>query len=205
MGNDMMSHAASLPDILESFGSVAGSIPLSDPYDVIKPVDVQPARGDEPGADNAKVVSILPYARNILNDLTQFLIIPAREETSGLDKIGFSIEKRVRVGNSEPSSYYVLGKDGARQLIDLYNRIHLKLKSLGIEVKEYSEGINFHMTIASKTLAKREWSLVEYKKACEELKCLYLKSGFVFKCLELWYPDLREDKRLVERFELTKK
>ncbi|MCK4260306.1 MAG: 2'-5' RNA ligase family protein [Halanaerobiales bacterium] len=87
-------------------------------------------------------------------------------------------------------------------LIHLYQQVQSRFKKLGFMVKEYPEGIHFHMTIASKTFADREWSNNEYRQACEELKSLSVESDFVFKSLELWYPDLDPERRILARFPL---
>lgn len=87
-------------------------------------------------------------------------------------------------------------------LTQLYNQIHSRLKEMGYEVMEYPEGVQFHMTIASACFADREWSNEEYQQACEELKSLSVQSVFTFKGLELWYPELEPDARLIHEFEL---
>lgn len=87
-------------------------------------------------------------------------------------------------------------------LQQLYNQIHTRLKEMGYEVMEYPEGVQFHMTIASACFADREWSEEEYHQACEELKSLSVHSVFVFEGLELWYPELEPDERLIHKFDL---
>ncbi len=85
-------------------------------------------------------------------------------------------------------------------LIQFYNQIHSCFKEFGLEVKEYPDGIQFHMTIASRILADREWSSDEYQQACQELKSFSVKSDFIFKSLELWNLDLDPKRRLLARF-----
>lgn len=84
----------------------------------------------------------------------------------------------------------------------LYDEVHSKLQDLGFQVQEFPEGVQLHMTIASICFASREWSYAEYAQACQELQGISLESGFTLQRLELWYPELDPEKRLLASFEL---
>lgn len=85
-------------------------------------------------------------------------------------------------------------------LVALYENLHRRLAQAGLRLREYPEGVQFHMTIASPCFAEREWTLEEYSQACEELKSLSVHSGFVLKHLEMWYPKVEPEKRLLACF-----
>lgn len=87
-------------------------------------------------------------------------------------------------------------------LDELYQKIHSDLKEKHLEVKEYPEGVQFHITIASSCYPGRNWSESEYLHVCRELKKIPIESGFVLNSLELWYPKLDSEERLIERFNL---
>ena len=88
-------------------------------------------------------------------------------------------------------------------LVKFYESIHDSLKDEGFSVVEYPEGVCFHITIASISFADRERSVREYYNVCKKLKSIPLKSAFKLKCLELWYPELDPEKRLLNRFSLN--
>lgn len=111
-GNDMVTHAATAPDILSAIEAAIQNIPLfADPYDMVQPIDVRPATGFEDGMDHAKMMVMLPHVINVELGISDALIIPAIPQTSGLDKLGFEIgefeDTRDRDG------LYVLDKAGA--------------------------------------------------------------------------------------------
>lgn len=85
-------------------------------------------------------------------------------------------------------------------LLDFYTTLHARLQGMGLKVKEYPEGVQFHMTIASAAFADREWTEEEYTQACSRLKHLPIHSGFVLKHLELWHPTLDENKKVLAKF-----
>lgn len=87
-------------------------------------------------------------------------------------------------------------------LDQLYQRIHTDLKDNRLEVREYPEGVHFHITIASSCYPGRNWSEKEYLYVCSELKKIPVESGFILHSLELWYPKLDSQERLIERFNL---
>lgn len=85
-------------------------------------------------------------------------------------------------------------------LAELYEKLHQQLIQAGLRLKEYPDEVQFHMTIASPCFAEREWSFDEYSQACEELKSLTVHSGFLLKHLEIWYPEVEPDQRLLACF-----
>ena len=87
-------------------------------------------------------------------------------------------------------------------LDELYQKIHSALKDHHLEVREYPEGVQFHITIASSCYPGRNWSESEYLHVCKELKKIPIESGFILNSLELWYPKLNTEERLIERFNL---
>ncbi len=90
-------------------------------------------------------------------------------------------------------------------LVNFYQKIHSSLEQVGLVVREYPEGVIFHITIASSCFPGRNWSEEEYHQVCEELQQLPLESGFILNDLELWYPAVNREEKLVERFTLNEK
>lgn len=117
-GSNMVSHAAAAPDIIDAIsGAVGGGSAMffSDPYLAVRPVDVRPATGREPGADRAKVLEMYPYVKNVNLGLTGAFFVPAIPETAGLDQLGFVLAPAKDTTNRV--GFYVIDKAGSREFL----------------------------------------------------------------------------------------
>jgi 2'-5' RNA ligase len=90
------------------------------------------------------------------------------------------------------------------ELKNIYTLIHKEMKEKGFKVRDFRpEEIVFHITLAG--IHGREWSEEESLEAFNKMREFKLKEMAFVNELELWYPELDPEKKLISRMMLETK
>jgi 2'-5' RNA ligase len=88
-----------------------------------------------------------------------------------------------------------------KELKEVYQHIHEGLKEKGFQVREFtSNEIVFHISLAG--IHGRQWTEEESRRAWKDVKDFHIQSSSFVEEIQLWFPELSSDKKVIEKFKL---